>query len=124
LLSPNPDTIADVKKCLLPGAQYSSPLKGSVRARPIQIWRYTAKYWTGHGDPNGEVRARNVGAEGVYSLIGRTTISTNEIPLSSQELNHQPKISQGHIHGSSRICSRGLTYLASLGGEPLSPVKA
>jgi hypothetical protein len=40
---------------------------------------HTAKHWTEHGDPNGEVRARTVGAEGVCNLI-RRTISTNQTP--------------------------------------------
>jgi hypothetical protein len=55
---------------------------------------YTAKHWTEFGDPNGEVRARTVGAEGVCNLIGRT-ISNNRIPQSSQERNHQSKNTQG-----------------------------
>jgi hypothetical protein len=49
---------------------------------------YTAKHQTDHGDPNGEVRARTVRAKWVYNLIGRTTISTNQNPQSSQGLNH------------------------------------
>jgi hypothetical protein len=52
---------------------------------------YIAKHWIEHGDPNREVRARNVGVEGVFKLIGRTTVSTNKIPQNSQGLNHQPK---------------------------------
>jgi hypothetical protein len=39
---------------------------------------YTAKNWINHRDPNGEVKARTAGAEGVCNLIGRT-ISTNKI---------------------------------------------
>ena len=30
LLTPNPDTIADAKKCLLTGAWYSCPLRGFI----------------------------------------------------------------------------------------------
>ena len=57
---------------------------------------YTAKYWTEHGESEGEVRARTVGVEGVCNLIGRTTISTNQTPSqSSQRLNHQAKYAQG-----------------------------
>lgn len=37
------------------------------------------------------------GAEGDYNPIGRTTISTNWIPQSSQGLNYQPK----NIHGGT-----------------------
>jgi hypothetical protein len=50
-----------------------------------------AKPQTEYEDPNGGVRARTVGDEGVCNLIGRTTISTNQISQSSQGLNHQPK---------------------------------
>lgn len=32
LLTLNPDPIADAQKCLLTGARYSCPLRGSVRA--------------------------------------------------------------------------------------------
>jgi hypothetical protein len=81
---------------------------------------YTAKHWIEHRDSNGKVRARTIGAEGVCNPIERTTISTNQTPQSSHGLNHQPK----STHGSSRICSRGLPYLASLGGELLGPVEA
>jgi hypothetical protein len=38
-----------------------------------------------------KVRGRTEGAEGVYNLIGRKTISTKQNPQSSQGLNHQPK---------------------------------
>jgi hypothetical protein len=33
-----------------------------------------------HRDPNGRVRERTEGAEGVCNPIGKTTISTNQIP--------------------------------------------
>ena len=39
-----------------------------------------ANHWTEHGDPNGGVRERTKGAEGVYNPIRRTTISTNQTP--------------------------------------------
>jgi hypothetical protein len=35
--------------------------------------------WTEHRDPNGKVRARTVGAEGVCNLIG-STVTTNQAP--------------------------------------------
>jgi hypothetical protein len=38
----------------------------------------TANHWTEHGDPNGGVKERTEGAEGVGSPIGRTTISINQ----------------------------------------------
>jgi len=63
----------------------------------------TANHQTEHRDPNGEVRRRTEGAEGVYNPIRRTTISTNQIlyPQSSQGLNHHSKSTHGATHGSS-----------------------
>jgi len=37
-----------------------------------------ANHWTEQGDPNGGVREKTEGAEGVCNTIGRTTISTNQ----------------------------------------------
>ena len=45
------------------------------------------------------------------------------VPLSSQELNHQPKKTLGGTYGSSCICSRGWPNLSSVGGEAFGPVK-
>ena len=39
-----------------------------------------ANYWTEHWDPNGGVRGKTEGAEGVCNPIGRTTILTNQSP--------------------------------------------
>jgi hypothetical protein len=50
--------------------------------------------------------------KGVCKLTGRTTISTNQTPESSQGLNHQPKSTYGGTHGSSFMHSRGLPYVA------------
>jgi hypothetical protein len=55
----------------------------------------TANHWTEHRILNGGVREKTEGAEGVYNPIGRTTISTNQNPQSSQGLNHQPKSTHG-----------------------------
>jgi hypothetical protein len=63
-------------------------------------------------------------AEGDCNPIGRTTISTDQTPQSSQDLNPQPESIHKWVHGSSYICSRGLCYLASVGGEVLGPVEA
>jgi len=82
----------------------------------------TANHCTEPGDPNGGVIERTEGAEGVCNSIGKT-ISTNQIPQSSQGLSHQPKSTHGGTHGSSPICSRGWPCLASTGGEALGPVK-
>jgi hypothetical protein len=44
------------------------------------MWIMAANHWTEHRVPNGRVRRRTEGAEGVCKLIGRTIISTNQIP--------------------------------------------
>jgi hypothetical protein len=80
-------------------------------------------HWTEHEVPNGGVIKRTEGA-GVLQPIGRIIISTNQIPLSSQYINHQPKSSQGGIHGSSHIWIKGWPCQISMGGEALGPVKA
>ena len=84
----------------------------------------TPNHWTEHGVPNGVpnggIRERTEGAEGVWNLIGRTIISTNQTSLG---LNHQPKKTHGGTHGSRCICSRGLPSRSSMGGEALGPVK-
>jgi hypothetical protein len=50
---------------------------------------FIANHWTEHGVPNGvpngRVRERTEGTEGVCNPIGRTIISTNQIPLGSAE---------------------------------------
>jgi hypothetical protein len=78
---------------------------------------------TDHRDPNGEIRGKTEGTEGVCYLIGRTTISTNQIPQKIPGIIPPTKGYKRGTHGSSWICSRGLLYLASLGGEPLGPVE-
>ena len=52
LQTPNPDTIADVKKHLLKGSWCRCPLSGSERAWSIQMWMLAANDQTKHGDPN------------------------------------------------------------------------
>jgi hypothetical protein len=54
---------------------------------------YTAKHRSECGKPNGEIRTRSVGAEGVCNLIGRT-ISTKQNPQVSQGVKPQPKSTQ------------------------------
>jgi hypothetical protein len=39
---------------------------------------FAANCWINHGDLNRILRGRTEGAEGVYNLIGRTAISTNQ----------------------------------------------
>jgi len=118
--SPNPDTIADAKKCLLTGAGYECLLRGSAKTLLIQMMVLAANHQTEHhGDPNGRVRERTEGAEGVCNRIGRTAISTRfpELP------GTKPKSTHGTTHGSSCVCSRGLPCLASMGGKALGFMK-
>jgi hypothetical protein len=63
----------------------------------------TGNDWAEPGDPNGRVRGRTEGAEGNCNPIGKTTISTNRAPQSSQGLNHQSKNIHESVHGSSYI---------------------
>jgi hypothetical protein len=51
-------------------------------------------------------------------------MSTNQTPKSFQGLNHQSKSIHGLVHGSCYLCSRGPSYLASMGGEALDSVDA
>jgi hypothetical protein len=87
---------------------------------------YTVKYWTEHGDPNGETRPRTVGAEGICNLIGRTTSNNIKQPNLTSLLGTKPTAIEntGATHSSNWICGRGLPYLVLLGVEPLGPVEA
>jgi hypothetical protein len=46
---------------------------------------FAANYQTEHRDPNGGVRGRTEGAEGVYNPIGRTSISTKQTPRAPRD---------------------------------------
>jgi hypothetical protein len=63
------------------------------------------------GTPIEEFREGLKELKGFVNPIGRTTISTNQTPQSSQGLNYQPKNTHGGTHGYSYICSRGWPYL-------------
>jgi hypothetical protein len=54
---------------------------------------------------------------GFCSPMEGTTVSTGQIPLSFQELDHQPKKSHGVTHGSGCIYVKGWTCWTSVGGE-------
>jgi hypothetical protein len=60
------------------------------------MWILAANYCTEHGSPSGRVRRRTKGAEGICNPIGKTTISTNQMPQSSQGVNYQQKV---HMKG-------------------------
>jgi hypothetical protein len=84
----------------------------------------TANHQTEPRDPKGRIRKRTGGARGYCNPIRRTNINQPDPYQSSQRLNHQPKITHGLVHGSSYKCSRGLTFLASMGRDALDPVEA
>jgi hypothetical protein len=63
-----------------------------------------------------ELRGRTERAEEDCNPIGRTTVTVNWTPQSSQGLNHQPKSKHGGTHGSSCICCRGWPYLINVRG--------
>jgi hypothetical protein len=75
---PNPVTIADAKKCLL------------IWMSPERL--LAVNHQTEHGDPNGAVRGRTEGAEGVCNFIRRTTISTNQISRAPWDLTTNQRV--------------------------------
>jgi hypothetical protein len=86
---------------------------------------HAANHQTKHRDPNGGIRGRIDRAEEVCETSPRErTISTNQTSQSSQELSHQPKSIYGGSHGSICVCSRGLSFLTSMGREAFGPVEA
>ena len=87
---PSPGTIADANKCLLRGAWYRCFLRGFAKSLLIQMWMLAVNHQNELWDPNVEVRGRTEGAEEVCNIIGKTTISTNQTPQSSQEQKLQP----------------------------------
>jgi hypothetical protein len=113
----------DANKSLLRGVWYSCLLRGSASAWQMQKWMIKTIHWTEQRVPNERARESIQDAEEVCSLIGRTTIWTNQYPQISQGLTHQPKKTHGGTHGSSCPCSRGWPSRSSMRGEALGPVK-
>jgi len=66
---PNPDKIADAKRCMLTGALCSCLLRGSARAWQIQRQMLKAYHWTENGVPIGGVRKRIEGDEGTQYKV-------------------------------------------------------
>ena len=56
------------------------------------MWMLAAESQSEARDPNGGVKGRIEGAEGVCNPIGGTTISTNQMSQSSQGLNHYQRV--------------------------------
>ena len=54
-----------------------------------------------------------------FAPIGRTSVSTNQMPQCSQGLSHQAKGTQG----SSCLCGREFPCQVTMGREVLRPVK-
>jgi hypothetical protein len=88
----------------------------------------TANHWTEPRQSSGTIRERTEVAEGVCQPIGRTIVSTNQTPQSSQGLNHQPKsvyVYMGQCMApTTSVAEDCLMWLASVGGEMLGSVKA
>jgi hypothetical protein len=109
---------------LLTGAWFSCLLWGAASAWQILKWMLTAIHWREHTVPNEGAREITHGAERVCSLIGGTTIWTNQYTQCSLDINHQlKKITHGGTYGSSCICSSGWPSQSSIGGEALGSVK-
>ena len=99
-----------------------------LKGRPSRDWTkemqiLAANHWTEQGDHNEGVKGRTEEAEGICNCVGGTSISNNKTTQSSQGSNHQTKSSHRSTNVCSFIYSRGLPYLASIGGEALGPVK-
>jgi hypothetical protein len=69
------------------------------------------------GSPREELEKGLKELKGFAMLEEEQQYQLTRLPQSSQGLNHQPKSTHGGTHGSSRICSRGWPYWASMGGE-------
>jgi hypothetical protein len=65
--TPNPDSIADAKKCVLTGAWYGCSLRGSTNTWPIQMQVLTVNHQMSQGTPVEEL------GEGIKELKGITT---------------------------------------------------
>jgi hypothetical protein len=83
-----------------------------------------ANHWTEYRDPNGGIRGKTEGAKEDCNPIERTTTRFPHARKSSQGENHQPKSTNEVIHDYRYICSRGLLYLASMGGKAFGPMEA
>jgi hypothetical protein len=75
------------------------------------MWMLAVNHQNELWDPNVEVRGRTEGAEEVCNIIGKTTISTNQTPQSSQELKLQPKKSkEGPMAKAAHVAEDGLIW--------------
>jgi len=68
----------------------------AARAWQIQRQMLAANHWTEHGVPNGGIRERIEGAEGVCNPIGRTKISTNQTPSPTELQGTRPQTKELH----------------------------
>jgi len=69
----------------------------------------TANHWTVNGVPYGLVRERTEGAEEIFNLIGRTTISTKQTHQSSKnETTNQKLHMEGPMIPATYVAEGGL----------------
>ena len=85
-----------------------------------QTWILTATHWTEFGVSEEMEKGRKELTDFVAPM-GGATVSTVQIPRSSQGLDHQPKRTYGGTHGSSHICDRGWPCWTSVGEVALGP---
>jgi hypothetical protein len=86
---PNPDTIADSKKCLMTGASYSCLLRGSARAWQIQMWFSQPTIGLSMGSWIEELVKGLKEVKGFCIPIERTRISTNQTPRAPRDQKNQ-----------------------------------
>ena len=69
------------------------------------MWMLAVNHQNELWDPNVEVRGRTEGAEEVCNIIGKTTISTNQTPHSSNQRKHMegPMAPAAHVAEDGRI---------------------
>ena len=75
------------------------------------MWMLAVNHQNELWDPNVEVRGRTEGAEEVCNIIGKTTISTNQTPQSSQELKLQRnKHMERPVASGAHVAEDGLIW--------------
>jgi hypothetical protein len=79
--STNPDSIVDLKKCMLTGTWYSCLQRGSFRSWQIQRLMLAANHWTDQRVPSGEAREMTEGAEGLWPHTKININQSNPSPL-------------------------------------------
>jgi len=99
---PKLDKIDEAKICMHKGTGYSSLLRDTSRACPIQRSILATNHWTENRTPLGGISGSIERVERACNPI-KTTMPTNQ---SFQGLNHYWKTIHGLTQGSNCICSR------------------